>query len=306
MIWILLIIILVLALEIVFISREIKNITDDMDGIIDGNLNQRVRVKTHNRTVRNLVVNTNHLIDEFQRMVFLNKTYEEDRKKMISNISHDFRTPLTSMLGYIEMLKNDNGLSEQTRLEYIEIINIKGEILRNLIEEFFTLSKIDSNDVVFDFKKVNVTEVMRQTILSYLKDFKTNNIAPILEIPENDIYIQADDKALNRILQNIISNSLKYGTEGQEIGVSLKDMGEYINIEIWDRGKGIPEEDIRYIFDRSYTVEKSRNSKLQGSGLGLTIVKKLIEKHSGSIEVFSKPYEKTTFKITLPKKLRNM
>ena len=224
---------------------------------------------------------------------------------MISNISHDFRTPLTSMLGYIEMLQSDDSLSDKEGIEYLEVISIKGEQLRVLIEEFFNLSKIDSNDITINIKRLNITEVIRRCILSFLKDFETKGIELVLEIPNKDIFIEADEMAVYRILQNLIGNSLKYGDQGKVIGVSLKDIDDHIFIEVWDKGRGIPKEEIPYIFQGLHSVDKSRNSKLKGSGLGLAIVKKLVERHNGTIEVSSKPYEKTVFKVTVFKKLRN-
>lgn len=225
---------------------------------------------------------------------------------MISNISHDLRTPLTSMLGYIEMLQNDTSLTLNEKKEYLEVIENKGETLRNLIDEFFKLSKIDSDDIKLEIKKIDITEVIRQCLISFLKDFESKEINPVIQIPEKEIYIDADEKSILRILQNIIGNSLKYGNSGKVIGIRLKENKDKVTIEIWDKGKGIKKEDLPYIFKRLYTVEQSRNSNLKGSGIGLTIVKKLVEKHNGTVEVESIPYEKTTFKVTLLKKLSNV
>lgn len=302
----LIIIIFILIAIIVFQNIKIGKISRALMEIISGNFNERIKFHDYNKSVKNLIINLNRLIDKFQEIAEINRQYEDDRKKMISNISHDLRTPLTSMLGYVEMLQTDTSLSLNEEKEYLEVIETKGEVLRRLIDEFFSLSKIDSDDINFEFKEIDITEVTRQCILSFLKDFEAEEITPVIEIPEKEIYITADEKSINRILQNIISNSLKYGSHGKVIGISLKENKNNVTIEIWDKGKGIKEEDLPYIFERLYTGEKSRNSHLKGSGIGLTIVKKLIEKHNGKIEVESLPYEKTTFKITLLKKLRNV
>ena len=298
-------IIIILILIIVFQNIKIHSISSNIEKVIKGNFNERIRIHDNNKIVKNLIINLNRLLDEFQKIISQNKQYEEDRKKMISNISHDFRTPLTSMLGYVEMLKNDDSLSYKEYMEYLEVINIKGEVLRGLIEEFFSLAKFDSEDITLNPKRLNVTEIIRQCVLSFLKDFETKGIELALKLPNEDIFIEADEKAIYRILQNLIANSLKYGEGGKVIGASLSEETHDIVIEIWDEGKGIPEEDIPYIFKRLYAVDKSRNSNLKGSGLGLTIVKKLVEKHSGTIEVSSKPYEKTVFKVRLPKKYKS-
>ncbi|MBX4259452.1 HAMP domain-containing histidine kinase [Clostridium estertheticum] len=299
MIYIFVLTTIILALVIVFQNIKIHSISDNIKEVMDGNFNERIRIYDYNPRVKNLIINLNRLIDEFQKIVSLNKQYEEDRKKMISNISHDFRTPLTTMLGYIEMLRDDNSLNNEERIEYLEIISTKGEILRGLIEEFFSLSKFDSSDVVLTFKRVNISEIMRQCILSFLKDFEINGIELVIDIPSVDIFIKCDEGAIYRVLQNLIANALRYGAEGKVIGLSLEKKMDSVVLEIWDMGRGIPQEEIPYIFKRLYSVDKSRNNRQTGSGLGLAIVKKLVEKHEGIIEVSSKPYEKTTFKITL-------
>ncbi|MBU3155687.1 sensor histidine kinase [Clostridium estertheticum] len=299
MIYIFVLTTIILALVIVFQNIKIHSISDNIKEVIDGNFNERIRIYDYNPRVKDLIIDLNKLIDEFQKIVSLNKQYEDDRKKMISNISHDFRTPLTTMLGYIEMLREDNSLNDKESMEYLEIISTKGEILRGLIEEFFSLSKFDSSDVVLTFKRVNISEIMRQCILSFLKDFEINGIELVIDISSVDIFIRADEVAIYRVLQNLIANALRYGAEGKVIGVSLEGEMNSVVLKIWDRGRGIPQEEIPYIFKRLYSVDKSRNNRQTGSGLGLTIVKKLVEKHGGTIEVSSKPYEKTTFKITL-------
>ncbi|MBW9172124.1 sensor histidine kinase [Clostridium estertheticum] len=299
MIYIFVLTTIILALVIVFQNIKIHSISDNIKEVIDGNFNERIRIYDYNPRVKDLIIDLNKLIDEFQKIVSLNKQYEDDRKKMISNISHDFRTPLTTMLGYIEMLREDNSLNDKENMEYLEIISTKGEILRGLIEEFFSLSKFDSSDVVLTFKRVNISEIMRQCILSFLKDFEINGIELVIDISSVDIFIRADEVAIYRVLQNLIANALRYGAEGKVIGVSLEGEMNSVVLKIWDRGRGIPQEEIPYIFKRLYSVDKSRNNRQTGSGLGLTIVKKLVEKHEGIIEVSSKPYEKTTFKITL-------
>ena len=293
--------IIILILIIVFQNVKIYRISINIKEVTKGNFNERIRIYDYNPIVKDLIINLNELIDEFQKMISLNKQYEEDRKIMISNMSHDFRTPLTTMLGYIEMLKTDNGISDDERMEYLEVISTKGEVLSGLIEGSFSLSKFDSEDIVLAFKVLNITEIIRQCILGFIKDFETNDIELILELPSKDVFIKGDEGAFYRILQNLIANGLKYGAEGKVIGVCLEGKPDNISIEIWDKGKGISEDEITHIFERSYTVDKSRNNRLKGSGLGLAIVKKLVEKHGGKIEVSSKPYEKTVFRITLLK-----
>ncbi|MCM3767267.1 cell wall metabolism sensor histidine kinase WalK [Neobacillus niacini] len=306
MIYITLTLIVILTFIIVFQNIKIIKISSSIINIIKGNFNERIRISDNNRFLKKLIINLNRLIDEFHKIVVLNKQYEDDRKKMISNISHDLRTPLTSMLGYVEMLKDDQSLSEEERQEYLSIISAKGEFLVDLLEEFYHFSKLDSDDLPIHPRRLNISELLRQCMLSFLKDFEANGIQPKIELPPEDIFVGADQQAVYRMVQNLISNSLKYGSAGNVIGVSLAEQNDSITIEVWDKGRGIPEEDVPYIFNRLYVAEKSRSRRLKGSGLGLSIVKKLVEKHNGNVAVSSIPFERTSFTVTLPKKLRNM
>lgn len=293
-------IIIILVLIIINLNRKIYSISQIIKSIGQGNYNERIRMQNSNKHLNSLIKNLNHLVDKFQNSMKLNKEYEEERKKMISNISHDLRTPLTSLLGYIEFMKDNKNLSEEEREEYINIIQNKGDNLRNLMNEFFQLSKLDSNDIKLDINKINLSEIIRQNIILFYNDFSKEKIEPVIDLPDKDIYALGDKKAVERILNNLISNAIKYGYEGKSIGINLKCNKENVQVTVWDEGRGIPKENLSSIFERLYTLEKSRNKSLQGSGLGLTIVKKLIEMQNGTIIVKSTPYKKTEFIFTLP------
>lgn len=245
---------------------------------------------------------------------------------MISNISHDLRTPLTSMLGYMELIleesnlngdslslnnvssctesKHNNILSYEQKEQYLKIVYSKGNYLYNLMEEFFQISKLDSNDIRLEIKEINISEIIRQNIISFFNEITKLKIEPKINIPEETIFVLGDEKALNRILSNLVNNSLKHASKATLIGIDLDYDEKSVFIDIWDNGIGIPQEEIEYVFDRLYTIEKSRKLNLKSSGLGLTIVKKLVESLGGSISVSSVSFEKTEFKFTLPRKIK--
>lgn len=286
----------------VSLIKKINYISKTVDEVVQGNFNQRIRFQNHIKPLNTLCIKINSLIMKMQKIFKRNKVNEDSIKKMISNISHDLRTPLTSMLGYIELVLNDNTLSEEEKRKYIEIVYNKGNHLYSLMEEFFQVSKLESKDVKLDIRKVNISEIIRQNIISFFNELKKRDMEPQINIPEEDIYAFGNEKAVNRILSNLINNSLKYGSEGTTIGVNLTYDKNNVFISVWDNGVGIPKEEIDYVFDRLYTVEKSRKLNLKSSGLGLTIVKKLVEALGGTISVSSIPFEKTAFTFTLPKK----
>ena len=304
--YILIFIIIFLIILLVSLYKKANYISTVIDQILNGNLNQRIRTQTHVKILSKLIVNINRLVNKLQKIQEKGKTSEESRKKMISNISHDLRTPLTSILGYIELVLNDSNLTQSEKERYIKIAYSKGNYLYNLMEEFFQISKMDSNDFKLDVKEINICEIVRQNILLFFSEFKKINIEPELNFEKDDVYATADEKSLNRILANLINNALKYGSHATEIGIDLSYDKDTIYISIWDNGPGIPKEDLPYIFDRLYTVEKSRKLNLKSSGLGLTIVKKLVESLGGNIFVSSIPFQRTEFKFTLKQNLRKL
>ncbi|NMF04394.1 sensor histidine kinase [Clostridium beijerinckii] len=303
--YILIFVIVIFIMLFISFFKKLNNICKVLDEVSDGNLNQRIRLQNNIKSLSTLSIKVNSVIEEFQKVYEKNKRNEESRKRMISNMSHDLRTPLTSMLGYMELILDDNidATELNKREEYLKIVYNKGNYLYNLMEEFFELSKLDSNDINLEIKEINVSEIIRQNIIGFFYEIKKLNIQPQINLPEDDVYALGDERALNRILTNLINNSIKYGLKGTVIGISLINQKDKISVEVYDNGAGIPENEINYIFDRLYTVEKSRRINTRSSGIGLAIVKKLVKALNGTISVSSIPFEKTAFTFTLPRNL---
>lgn len=287
-------------------NKEIKYIANKINSIYNNSTSERVLLRTDDKDMKELLINLNKVLEKNQKneSIFINN--EEKMRKMLSNISHDIKTPLTVILGYAEMLREGNNLSEEQKNDLLKLIKDKGEEVVLIINKFFNLSKLESGDNDIDIEKVNISEICRKSILEYYDILNSNGIDVDINIPDKEIYIYTDGLYLSRILSNLISNSFKYGYEGNIIGLSLTEDKKSITIEVWDKGKGIDEIEKEKIFDRLYTLEDSRSKEFSGSGLGLTITKKLCERIGGEIEVNSIPYEKTSFKVIIKKdNLRN-
>jgi signal transduction histidine kinase len=220
-------------------------------------------------------------------------------KKMLSNISHDLKTPLTVVLGYIEAIKLDRNISNEERDVLLSKVDNKTHEVLELINKFFDLAKLESGDKDIPLTRINMNEVCRKNILTFYDILTSKGFEVIIDIPESNIYTMGNEEALDRILDNLISNAIKYGNEGMVLGLSLRNDDNYVYVVIWDKGKGISETHKDKVFERMYTLEDSRNKLYQGSGLGLTITKRLVEKLAGEIFLESKPYEKTSFTFKL-------
>lgn len=302
--YVLMVILIFFIIIIISSYKKLKYICSVIDEILSGNLNQRIRFQSQIEPLNKLSIKINNIIDKFQKANAENILNEETRKKMISNISHDLRTPLTSMLGYMELILENKELNEDKKKEYLDIIYNKGNSLYSLMEEFFQLSKLESNDIKLNLKEINISELIKQNIISFYSQIEKCNIEVCINIPDEDVYIISDEKCINRILNNLINNSLKHGVKVTKIGVDLSADDDNAFIDVYDNGIGIPKEELKFVFDRLYTVEKSRSTNLKNSGLGLTIVKKLTEILDGDISVESVSFEKTVFTIRLPRRVK--
>lgn len=293
-------VIVLLVIALAALCKKLNRISCSLEEVLKGNYNQRIRMQNHIKPLSTLCNQINVLTDLLQAVMQKNIEHEAARKKMISNISHDLRTPMTSLLGYVEMLKTNDTLNGEERDRYLDIIQAKGFVLYDLIETFFQLAKLEAEDVRLELEAVNLSEVIRQSIVLLYHDFKHLDLEPEIDLPERDVYISGNREAINRILDNLISNGLKYGIDGKTIGIRLWAEEKHALVEVWDKGKGIPEEELPRLFERMYTLEKSRNTRYQGSGLGLTIAKKLVELQGGWIKANSSPGVKTAFTFCLP------
>ena len=280
--------------DIALISKEIKCFTDE-------EYCKTLLLPTENKELRELLIEINTLINFNRKEKSLRIYNENSISKMLSNVSHDLKTPLTIILGYIEIIINDNTISEGERKVVLDKINIRAKEVLDLINKFFTLAKLESGDKEIELEKINITDIAKQSILAYYDILTNENFNVEINIPENSVYALGNKEAIERILNNLISNAYKYGGSGKVIGIGIEEDKEHIIIEVFDKGIGISNKEIDKIFDRSYIGEVSRNKEVSGSGLGLSITKKLVEKMHGRIEVRSEENKKTSFIVSLNK-----
>ena len=294
-------IIIILFLIIASMNKKLKCIKITLDDVLSGNINRRVMLNNNTKSIAGLVNSINGIVDNMCEIENEKVSKTNTMSRMISNISHDFKTPLTSLIGYIELIKESDDLSIKDLREYLDIIHNKSYYLNSTLENFFYLARLESSDEKFNIEKINLTDVIQEQIVFFYNDFKNLGITPTIELLKENIYALADKISVGRILNNLLSNSLKYGKDGDKVGVSIKEDNDYVYVEVWDNGKGIPNKDLKLIFERLYTVENSRSAQLSGTGIGLSIVKQLVKNNKGIISVESTPFERTSFMFSLPK-----
>jgi signal transduction histidine kinase len=224
------------------------------------------------------------------------KRSEKAYKQLMTSLSHDVRTPLTSLIGYLDAIHN-KVVEGAEKDGYLEIARNKAYNLKDFIDRLFEWFKLDSKERSFYFESLDINELTRSILADWIPIFEKNSITFHVDIPETECNILLDINAYTRMINNIIQNSLDH-SGGNQIDISIMQKSDTAVINIFDNGKGIAEKEIPFIFDRLYKCDKSRSHK--GSGLGLFIVKELAAAHHGTISAASISDEKTTFTITLP------
>lgn len=228
---------------------------------------------------------------------------EKENRVLISNIAHDLKTPITAVKGYSEGLMDGVADTPEKRDKYIKTIYNKANEMDLLLNELTLYSKIDTNRIPYNFNKINVMEYFDDCIEEIGLDLEAKNIGlSYFNYAEDNVQIIADPEQLKRVIHNIINNSIKYLDKPKGfINIRVKDVGDFIQVEIEDNGKGIAQKDIPYIFNRFYRTDASRNSATGGSGIGLSIVRKIVEDHGGKIWATSKEATGTIMYFVLRK-----
>lgn len=278
------------------ILSEIKNA---LTKISEGNFNVQIDIDPYrkNRYRTEIIVD---LANKINVMAWELKGMESMRDDFISSVSHEIQTPLTSIRGFISLLKKEN-LDNTKRLRYIEIIEIEALRLSKLSDNLLRLSALDSEYASFQPKEYLLNKQIKNVVLMMEPQWSAKHIE--ISVDETPVYINADEDLLNQVWINLLQNSVKFTTEGGNINIVLSENEGFIYFSIEDNGIGMTNENILHIFERFYMADKSRNRSMGGNGLGLAIVKKIIDMHKGKIEVDSKIGQGTIFRIILPENI---
>ncbi|MCU6748502.1 MULTISPECIES: sensor histidine kinase [Lachnospiraceae] len=229
--------------------------------------------------------------------------YDKENKELISNISHDLKTPITAIKGYVEGIMDGVADTPEKMDRYIKTIYNKANEMDLLINELTLYSKIDTNRIPYNFTTISAKNYFGDCAEDLYMELEAKGVQFVYRnYVETDSKVIVDPEQLRRVINNIVSNSLKYMDKPKgKITMNLKDVGDFIQVELGDNGKGITAKDLPYIFDRFYRTDASRNSSKGGSGIGLSIVKKIVEEHGGNIWATSEEGVGTTMYFVVRK-----
>lgn len=292
----------IIILIYVFITRKkfrrLANVFEATEKMKNGELDKPLEIKGED-DVAKLAGNINGIVEKLKEITLEEKKAQTTKNDLITNVSHDLRTPLTSIIGYLNLIETDEYRDEVQLRHYTGIAYEKAKRLNVLINDLFELTKMQNGVVVLRTSKVNLVELLGQIVSEFQYQIKCNEMESRVRFSDDKLVVNGDSDKLVRAFENLITNSIKYGKEGYYIDIVTKKIGNFALVQVINYGEEIPEEDIKYIFDRFYRVDKSRNSEEGGSGLGLSITKNIIELHKGTISALSDS-EKTVFEIKLP------
>lgn len=278
------------------IQAKLREISGKLNEIIDTDSDERIMVFTENKELIELAAQINHLLENHLKVKVDYRRSEIASKKMLANISHDIKTPMTVILGYLEIMRLNGSTSEMMKKT-----EQKAQSVMELINQFFTLAKLEAGDTDMELSRIDACEICRESVLDFYEILTNSNFQVEIDVPEAPVYVQGNKEALQRILFNLISNVIRYGADGKYLGMFLRADGNAVYIDVTDKGKGIDKPFADSVFDRLFTMEDSRNRNIQGNGLGLTIAKNLASQLGGTIILNSIPNVKTTFTVKLKK-----
>ncbi|WHX25385.1 HAMP domain-containing sensor histidine kinase [Virgibacillus halodenitrificans] len=273
-----------------YIVNPIKNLTIATKKIAAGNYHLKLKVKRKDEIGR--------LANDFSKMSRNLEQIEEKRQEFVSSVSHEIQSPLTSIQGFSKLIKEEE-LSKEERIHYLTIIEKESKRLSLLSKQLLTLSFLDSEKDINEGQKFDVAAQLRETIQTTEWQWREKNIS--IELDISSVYLKGDPRLLQQVWVNLVSNAIRYTDNNGKITLRTHEKKKEIDVVVEDTGIGITEENIPFLFDRFYKVDKARTRTEDSTGLGLAIVKKIIELHDGTIMVESTLGEGSRFIVTLPR-----
>ena len=284
--------------SIVLVRRVKKQIAEMTDALVDvknGNGNRRILSATNELTAP-LAYEINEIVVSYEGRLSIVRQTEETNRQLMTSLSHDVRTPLTTLIGYLDAA-HKRLVTGKDRDDYIETAHRKAHDLKEYIDVLFDWFKLNSNEFALEIQSVEAAELTRNILIDWIPIFEDKQVDYDIDIPEQPVRVRLDMDSYMRIINNLIQNVIAH-SHADKIKIALSKQGNHMELLLADNGVGIEKEDLKHIFERLYKCDKGRSEK--GSGLGLSIVHQLVEKMGGNITVESVPGKGTKFMLLFP------
>ncbi|MDA2434079.1 HAMP domain-containing sensor histidine kinase [Bacillus cereus] len=259
----------------------LKHITESVHHIANGKLGLTISIESRDE-LSQLAQNINYMSKELENKFKYERELEKEKNELITNVSHDLRTPLTSIIGYLDLLKKGKYNNETQLQEYIETIYSKSERLKHLIDELFEYTRLSSPDFQLNLRKIDLVGLLEQIVGEYIPIFEKENLNIKKSITDEEILVCIDIEKMVRVYENLFINAIKYSFKPSELSIQLKLVGNKAILKVSNKVKNPPIDNVNKLFERFFTGDKARMNN-QGAGIGLAISKRIVELHNGNI-----------------------
>ena len=277
------------------VRLKLHDISEALDDIAQGNSNRNMLAKPSDLTSE-ICYKMNDIVHGFRGQIIDLKKAEETNKQLMTSLSHDVRTPLTTLIGYLDAAQMGIVAGEE-REEYIETARLRAHDMKDYVDVLFEWFKLNSDEETFNIQEAELAEITRNLLKDWIPIFESSRLDFDIDIPEKRLEADLDTDAYSRILNNLIQNVVSH-SQATHIWIKVFLLDDDVTISVADDGKGIPKQDLPHVFERLYKCDTARSEK--GSGLGLSIVQQLVKKMGGSVSAQSEPYQRTEFIVKFP------
>jgi len=267
-----------ILIRFILLKREIRRVSGQLQELRQGKTQKKIDLTFYDKDLETLTKEVNEQVDITKQAISKKKRTENELKQAIASISHDIRTPMTSILGYIQFLELED-LNSEERTEYTRFIKSGALRLKVLLEDFFELSIIESADYPLKTGSITLNRLIQEVLVGFYEEFNKRQIEPVIHVPTDDIHILADSSAVKRVIENLVANAIRHSTG--DISLTLEKSLSSVQIIISNPAAQLKEEDLFYFFNRFYKTDRTRKGK--GTGLGLSIAKGLMNKMDGHL-----------------------
>ncbi|WAG68553.1 HAMP domain-containing sensor histidine kinase [Clostridium sp. CF011] len=296
-------VILIVLMCLIFIKKMnkitdyIEEISQNLKIVANGNIDINIPIRTKDE-LGTLASDANKMAYSIKELMKKERQWEKQKNNLITNLSHDLRTPLTSVIGFLQLIEKKNYKNDNELHHYCEVSLSKSKELKSSVEQLFEFTKICNGDVNLNKSNIYLHQLIEQVTIGFIPAFENSGMEYRISSKDAGLIIDGDAILLVRAFENIISNAIKYGSKGKYLDINIGKENNMAVVSFVNYGDIIEEENLKNLFQRLYRVQRSCNKK-DGTGLGLAIVKTIVELHNGNIEVASSK-EKTEFKTKLP------
>jgi two-component system sensor histidine kinase VanS len=286
---------------LLFIKRIVKDMTYISDRIIDiadGKSDEKIIIERQDE-IGEIAGRINEMTEQINQLITSERDALQSNKDLIACVAHDLRTPITSVKGYLELALDTKHYDLEQRQKYVRIAQTKANRLEYLIHDLFNYTKLTSGEITLHRSKIDLVQLVEQMVEEFYPLFQEEELECTTKYNISYLEMNMDGELIARAVQNLLSNAIKYGKDGKHVYVELECLEQEVQIRVTNYGLVIPEESIKHLFDKFYRVERSRNVKTGGTGLGLNIAQEIVHLHGGRIQVTSGA-SGTCFTIALP------